>query len=261
VRLALLQMRAAPGDATANLATIEAAAREAAAGGAGALLVPELAVTGYGAGAMIAATAGGADGAHAGALGAIAVAHGLTVVAGLAERAGDALYNTALVSGPGGSRARYRKRHLYGAYERALFTPGEEAPWPFDLGGVRAGLLVCYDIEFPECARALAVAGAALILAPTALPASGHAEFIAQKMIPVRAFENQVFVAYANHAGADDRFAYAGQSVIAAPDGAELARADARAPALLFADIDPGAYAASRAENAYLADRRAGFPV
>ncbi len=261
MRLALLQMRAASGDATANLATIEAAAREAAAGGADAMLAPELAVTGYGAGAMIAATAGDCDGAHARALGAIAAAHGLTVIAGLAERAGDALYNIALVSRPDGSRLRYRKRHLYGAYERDLFTPGADAPEPFDLCGVRAGLLVCYDIEFPECARALAVAGAGLILAPTALPASGHAAFIARKMIPVRAFENQIFVAYANHAGADDRFAYAGLSVIAAPDGTEPARAAPHEPALLFADIDPGAHAASRAENAYLADRKGGFTL
>ena len=88
---------------------------------------------------------------------------------------------------------------------------------------------------------------------PTALPASDHAAFIAGSMIPVRAFENQVFVAYVNHCGADGAFAYAGLSRIAAPDGQTLAVADA-SPALLFADIEPAAYAAAREANPYLED-------
>ena len=65
-------------------------------------------------------------------------------------------------------------------------------------------MLICYDVEFPENVRRLAQAGAQAVLVPTALPASDHADFIARKMIPVRAFENQLFVAYVNHCGADD---------------------------------------------------------
>jgi predicted amidohydrolase len=93
------------------------------------------------------------------------------------------------------------------------------------------------------------------VLVPTALPAGDHSPFIAGTIIPARAFENQVFVAYANHCGADARFAYAGLSHVAAPDGATLAQAGA-APALLIVDIDPAAYGASRADNPYLRDLR-----
>ena len=88
--------------------------------------------------------------------------------------------------------------------------------------------MICYDVEFPEMIRHLALSGADLVLVPTALPASEHAAFIARSIIPVRAFENQVFVAYANHAGRDDAFAYAGLSGIAAPDGSDELRSATR---------------------------------
>ena len=97
------------------------------------------------------------------------------------------------------------------------------------------------------------------MLVPTALPASEHAAFIARSIIPVRAFENQVFVAYANHAGRDGAFAYAGLSGIAAPDGSYLAHASESGGGVLIAEIDPAAFDAARAANPYLTDRRFGF--
>jgi predicted amidohydrolase len=75
-------------------------------------------------------------------------------------------------------------------------------------------------------------------------------------MIPVRAFENRIFIAYANHTGRDERFAYAGLSHIAAPDGGTLAKASATQTGLIFADIRPQDYEASRASNPYLSDLR-----
>ncbi|WP_302675394.1 nitrilase-related carbon-nitrogen hydrolase, partial [Stenotrophomonas sp. GbtcB23] len=75
-----------------------------------------------------------------------------------------------------------------------------------------------------------------------------------EHMIRVRAFENQVSVAYINHCGFDDLFAYAGLSRITAPDGKLLAEAPAAGEALIVADIEPAAYAQSRAENTYLGD-------
>src|SRR3546814_8546450 len=89
-------------------------------------------------------------------------------------------------------------------------------------------------------------AGAELILVPSALPQGPFAAFIATSVVPVRAFENQVFVVYADHVGSDGRFAYAGLSRAIGPDGQSLAAAGDNQPALLFADIDPGASASSR---------------
>jgi 5-aminopentanamidase len=258
-RLALLQMEAIAGDIDTNLRSIEVAAREATSAGAGCLVAPELALTGYGAGDAIRATAESGDGGQVESLRAIAAETGIAIVAGFAEAADGVVYNSAAAVTPDGRRLIYRKLHLYGDYERSLFRPGDAAPPVFLIGGLNVGLLICYDVEFPEMVRHLALGGADLVLVPTALPVSDHAAFIARSIIPVRAFENQVFVAYANHAGRDDAFAYAGLSGIAAPDGTDLARAPETGGNVLIAEIDPAAYAAARAANPYLTDRRFGF--
>lgn len=256
MKIAALQMRAVAGDPAANLARIERAAGEAAAAGAALLIAPELAVTGYGAGEAIRDLADGIDGPVVDSLAAIARTSGLAIACGIAERDGREIYNSAVLVDAAGRRLVYRKSHLYGPYERGLFRPGPPSAVTASIGRLKAGLLICYDVEFPENVRRLAQAGVDLVIVPTALPASGHGAFIAGKMIPVRAFENQVFVAYVNHCGADGRFAYAGLSGIAAPDGTMLAEAGAGDEALLLADIDPAAFAASRAANTYLDDLR-----
>lgn len=257
MRIAALQMTARAGDVSANLATIRAAAAEATARGAELLVAPELATTGYGSGEAMRDLAEPRDGAQIAALATIAAEHRLALVCGFAERDGDRLYNAAAVLDLSGPRAVYRKCHLYGQYERGLFAPGDGRPPIVRVGGMRVGILICYDVEFPEAVRGLALAGAELVAVPTALPDSGHALFIAEKIVPVRAFENQVAVAYANHAGGDGRFAYAGRSCIALPDGTDAARAGSHAAELILADYRPEDFLRSRAENPYLEDRRA----
>jgi predicted amidohydrolase len=255
MRIAALQMHAIAGDGEANIERIAAAATDAAAGGAKLLIVPELAVTGYGAGeAAFARLASPATGEVAARLSTIARDNGIAIVAGFAEQEGTLTYNSALFTDGIGTNAVYRKSHLYGDYERSAFKSGVPASVMVELGGVRLGMLICYDVEFPENVRRLALAGAELVVVPTALPKGSSGTFIANHMIQVRAFENQVFVAYINHCGADDNFTYAGLSRIAAPDGKLLAEAAAEGETLLFAEIRPEDYAKSRAENTYLVD-------
>ena len=79
---------------------------------------------------------------------------------------------------------------------------------------------------------------------------------IAGRVIAVRAFENQIFVGYANHVGRDDRFAYAGLSHVAAPDGSTLAKATSTKACIIIAELRPEDYARSRAANTYLRDLR-----
>jgi predicted amidohydrolase len=255
MKLAALQMQAVAGDRTANLLRIETAAREAAGQGADMLVTPELAVTGYGAGDAMSALAETADGDLSRRLAALARDTGVALVAGFAERDGGTVWNSAIYV-DGERSLVYRKSHLYGPYERKLFVPAEPTACIVEHRGIKLGMLICYDVEFPENVRRLAQAGAQAVLVPTALPASDHAELIARKMIAVRAFENQVFVAYVNHCGGDALFSYAGLSGIAAPDGTMLAEAPGTGEALLFAELDPTAYAASAAANSYLADLR-----
>lgn len=255
MRIAALQMHAIAGDSEANIERIAAAAADAAAGGAKLLIVPELAVTGYGAGqAAFENLASPATGAVAERLGAIAQENRIAIVAGFAEQEGTLIYNSALFTDGIGTNAVYRKSHLYGDYERDVFKPGVPNSIMVELGGIRLGMLICYDVEFPENVRRLALAGADLVVVPTALPKGSSGTFIANHMIQVRAFENQVFVAYINHCGADDNFTYAGLSRIAAPDGKLLAEAPAEGETLLFAEVRPEDYAKSRAENTYLVD-------
>lgn len=252
MRIAAVQMDADAGDVAARLAVIEAQARRAKGEGAELVVFPELATTGYGAGEAVRAAADGVGGPTLARLREIARDLDIGLVAGLPLERGGAVCNSAVFVAPEGVLASYDKIHLYGDYEKALFTPGRERPPVVTWRDLRFGLLICFDVEFPERVRDLARRGADAVLVPTALPWSGAAAFIASSMIPVRAFENQLFVVYADHAGKDGRFRYQGCSCIAAPDGSALARAGAEAAEIIAADLDPAAYAACRAQNPYL---------
>jgi predicted amidohydrolase len=256
LRLAAYQMIARTGEVWVNLALIGKAAEAARERGAQMLVAPELAVTGYGAGDAIRDLAETVDGPQVAVLASIAAEKGLTVVAGFAEKAGDAIYNSAALIDPSGRRLVYRKCHLYGDYERALFTPGDAPSRIVNWGNTVVVMLICYDVEFPEAARRLAADGAGLAVVPTALPQSDHAAFIAENMVAVRAFENQMAIVYANHAGEDRRFAYAGRSGIVMPDGSTAARASPSEPVVIVADYDPDLFADLSRVNPYLADRR-----
>lgn len=256
MRLAALQMRAVSGDVAANLGSIERAAMEAAAAGATLLVTPELSLTGYGAGEKMRALACRPDEAPITRLAEISAATGVAVIAGFAEQAGDVGYNSAAYVDGANPPIVYRKSHLYGDYERDLFRPAEPSAATFGHRGTRCGMLICYDVEFPENVRRLAQAGVDLVLVPTALPVGSSGRFIAEHMIRTRAFENQVFVAYVDHCGSDALFSYAGLSSIAAPDGSVLASANGTDEALLVVDIDLEAFARSRRDNTYLRDLR-----
>lgn len=254
MRLAALQMQARPGDQEANFSRIAKAAREAAEKGASLLVTPELALSGYGAGMAVRSLAQPRDGEMSCRLATLAKDTGVALLIGMAERDGDDVYNSAFFFAGDRPPFVYRKTHLYGAYERALFRAGVPCADIVQHGGQRLGILICYDVEFPENVRRLAKAGARIVLVPTALPQGQHARFIARQIVPVRAFENQIHVVYVNHCGGDGRFSYAGLATVAAPDGNIIAAADALEEALLMAELEPEDYADSMNANTYLAD-------
>ncbi|MFI6414186.1 carbon-nitrogen hydrolase family protein [Streptomyces sp. NPDC050585] len=254
LRTALLQSSGQLGDVAANLKILDEAAARAAAGGAGLLVAPELFLTGYAIGADIARLAEPADGPSAREAAAIAVRHGLAIAYGYPERDGEAVYNSArLVGADGTLLTNYRKTHLYGGFEQDWFTPGDQPVVQAEVGGVRVGLMICYDVEFPENVRAHALAGTDLLLVPTAL--MHPAEIVAESVVPVRAFENQLYIAYANRTGPEGDFEFVGLSALAGPDGTARARAG-RGEELVTGDADPELLRRSRDENPYLRDRR-----
>ncbi|WP_217208533.1 carbon-nitrogen hydrolase family protein [Streptomyces sp. AC550_RSS872] len=257
MRTALLQSSGRPGSTAENLKVLDEAAGRAAAAGAGLLVAPEMFLTGYAIGDDIARLAEPADGDCADTVAEIATRHGLAVGYGYPERDGDAVFNSAqLISAAGTRLANYRKTHLFGCFERDHFTPGDQPVVQAELDGLRVGILICYDVEFPENVRAHALAGTDLLIVPTA---QMHPfQFVAESMIPVRAFENQMYVAYVNRVGREGEFEFVGLSALAGPDGVARTRGG-RGEELLLADVDPAFLAASREENPYLKDRRPGL--
>ncbi|WP_406010085.1 carbon-nitrogen hydrolase family protein [Streptomyces sp. NBC_00637] len=257
MRTALLQSSGRPGSVVENLKVLDEAADRAAAAGAGLLVAPEMFLTGYAIGDDIARLAETADGDSADAVAEIAGRHGLAIAYGYPERDGETVYNSAqLISADGGRLANYRKTHLFGCFERDHFRPGGQPVVQAELNGLTVGLMICYDVEFPENVRAHALAGTDLLVVPTA---QMHPfQFVAESVIPVRAFENQMYVAYVNRVGREGEFEFVGLSTLAGPDGVARTRAG-RGEELVFADTDPVALAASREANPYLKDRRPGL--
>ncbi|NDV86700.1 hydrolase [Aurantimonas aggregata] len=257
MRVAAFQLDAGLGSPEARLREIEACM--ARADGADLAVFPELALTGYGAGPVIADGASPPEAALA-PLQSLVDRHGTAMVIGLAVAAEGKPVNAAAILRPSAEPAVYAKRMLYGDYEKDLFEAGHAEPPIVEIGGLACGVLVCFDVEFPELVRSLALRGAEAVIVPTALPKSAGARFIAEHLVRVRAFENQIFLVYADHCGADSRFAYQGLSSIVAPDGSALAAANDTDAAMLIADLQPAAYAECRAQNPYLAElRQAGL--
>lgn len=147
--------------------------------------------------------------------------HNLTIVAGLAERCGSALYNSSVLFRPDGTREIYRKIHLF-LDEKSIFDPGDLGFPVFEACGTRLGMMICFDWVFPEAARSLALGGAEVICHPANLvlpwcPAA----------MVTRSQENRVFTVTSNRTGREHRrenaLEFIGMSQIVGPAGERLA--------------------------------------
>ncbi len=255
ITLALCQTEGRFADPAGALDLLAAEARDAASAGADLLVLPELFLTGYNLGPSRARALALDTGSPALARAQeIARAEGIALCFGFPELVGDAVANSAaLIDEAGGVRLIYRKAHLFGDLDRDMFAVRGEGFPLVAWRGLSLGVAICYDIEFPETARVMALAGADLVLVPTALMPPYHV--VAEALIPARAYENQVYIAYANRCGSEPGLDYIGQSSICGPDGAVLARAGAT-PTRLLARIDPAHLAETRRRDTLLADRR-----
>ncbi|CAF1215710.1 unnamed protein product [Rotaria magnacalcarata] len=167
------------------------------------------------------------------------------------ELVDEKLYNSAtLINEHGELLLTYRKTHLWANEERQLFVEGDQLSPVVDIRGVRVAVMICYDMEIGEVARSLTLLGAQLILVPTALAASPANENITRFMVSTRAFENHVWLAYANLAPPQ----FVGLSQIVGPDGNELCRVEK--DSLIVADLIPKNYLHAIQGTPYLADRR-----
>jgi predicted amidohydrolase len=190
-------------------------------------------------------------------LAAIAHQHGIGLVASTVEHENGAHYISASLFTPAGTElARYRKQNLFGVDENSVFSPGTEPPAVVDFQGVKIALGICFDVEFPEFVRSAALAGTELLCVPTAVPlrtagAAGEQPFdtrlVPAMVVPTRALESQLFIAYANHAGPH----FSGLSTICDPYGRQLSAA-AGDGELIVANIHLSTLAQARKDTDYL---------
>jgi predicted amidohydrolase len=254
MRVALYQCPPLPLDVAGNLKRLHQLAQEAT--DADLLVLPEMFLTGYNIGVeAVGALAEAQDGPSAQSIAALAKNSGVAILYGYPERGADGqIYNAVQLIDANGQRlCNYRKTHLFGDLDHSMFSPGDDELPLVELNGWRLGFLICYDLEFPENTRRLALAGAELILVPTANMVPF--DFVADVTVRARAFENQCYVAYANYCGQEGEIQYCGQSSIAAPDGQRIAQAGLD-ESLIVGTLDRQLMIDSRAANRYLLDRR-----
>jgi len=190
----------------------------------------------------------------------------INIVMPYAEKYQDSIYNSVLiVDWLGNFVSNYRKVNLWGKYEKECYKDGDNLS-TFKLTtksnlSITAGCIVCYDVEFPETARTLALQGAKLLLVPTALGCGPAEDITPLHIVPTRACENLMFVLYSNFIGKGieetSSWVFCGKSAIVAPDGSVLARANGTDEDLLIRKLDLRAYEAYEKRNPYLSDVKA----
>lgn len=243
-----------PGNVSANIATIARASVAAAQKGIELLVFPECFLTGYFNPDEVNGIAQQIDKETVVCLQGIARKNGIALLVGLYELRPQGIHNSALLIGAdGGTLATYRKRVLYGTWERSVFIPGQSSVL-VEYGGIRIAILICFDLEFPELVRECANNGADLIAVPTALMVP-H-ERVARYVVPARAIENQVYIAYANRTGHEHDAQFVGRSSIRDPCGYRLAQGTTVGPELLSACITRSTLVIAREDMCYLEEAR-----
>lgn len=251
MRVVMVQWNAVAGDPQANLDKALALAKQVS--GADIIVFPELWTTGYTAYLKGALSADLFE-RSLNVLSEVARQTRANVIAGtVPEPAGSGSYNTLFVFGRSGEvRGRYRKIHLFGPLgEKEVFQRGA-APGLVEIEGVLCGLMVCYDLRFPELARTLVLRGAQVIFVVAQWPLERSRHW--RILLEARAVENQVFMIGVNSAGERDGVVFGGGSLVVGPWGDVLAEGGG-AEGLFPVEIDIGEVNRVRARLPVLQDR------
>lgn len=173
-----------------------------------------------------------------------AIKYNQHIVTGFNERAGDILFNAALLIGPEGLKGKYRKIHLF-MDEKDFFEHGDLGLPVFQIDNYNLGMLVCFDYLFPEIWRKLASKGADIIAHPSNLVTP-----FGQKVVPAHAIINGIFTVTANRIGAEGTLHFNGNSLIVNPRGDVLKQGETDKEQIVTVEIDP-----SMARNKWITKR------
>jgi predicted amidohydrolase len=241
IRVAGVQMAPALADSTANLARCLDLLHVAAKGGAQLVVFPEAALSGYVFRSLEEAmpVAESIPGPSTDAVADACRSLGVHAVVGLLEKEEDRYYNASALIGPEGLIGTYRKLHLpYLGVDRFVHR-GDLAPRVYETDLGRIGLAICYDLDFPEYARVLALMGAQLVVTIANWP--DDIEFVPDHIVQTRARENVMNHVAVNRAGEERGVRFIGRSKFADCWGTTLAEGKHFAEDMIFADIDPAA--------------------
>jgi N-carbamoylputrescine amidase len=184
----------------------------------------------------------------------------VVVVLNLFERDGDRTFDCSpVIDADGTLLGRTRMIHItdYACFhEQGYYAPGDNGAPVYDTRAGRVGVAICYDRHYPEYMRALAIAGADLVVVPQAGAVGEWPEGLYEAEMRVAAFQNGYFVALCNRVGGEEKLTFAGESFVCDPNGVVIARAAAGRDEILSADLDFGTNAASHARRLFLRDRR-----
>jgi len=238
MKIAIAQMECTIGNVSSNLNKMSVFMNKAAQAGCSVIVFPEMADTGYDV-SRIAVHASSWDRGPIERIQKDAEQNSIYVICGLSEIANGRLYNVLAVVGPDGHiMAKYRKTHLAAfspLHEDKIFTPGDSLE-TVQIGGMTWGLMICYDLRFPEFSRSLALEGSEVLVVSSAWPFPRLRHW--NTLITARAIENQVYVAAANHVGNNSSVTFCGSSRIVDPFGVTIASASEEREALILGDIE-----------------------
>lgn len=239
VLVAVAQIDPKIGETVANLDKHLRILNEAAQAGAHLVVFPECSVTGYCFDSLdeALAHADSVPGASSAALAGACQRLGVYCAFGTLERRGSQLLNSAVLVGPEGILAVYRKTHLPLLGVDRFVTPGPGPLAVVETPFGRLALLICYDLRFPEPSRVVALQGAEVILHLTNLPKRSSS--FSEVLLPARAIENFVYVVSANRVGAERGTTFLGRSKVIDPLGVRVVEASGDREELLYAWITP----------------------
>ena len=188
---------------------------------------------------------------------------GVVVVLNLFERDGDKTYDTSPVLDKDGRLlGKTRMVHItdYECFhEKGYYAPGDQGAPVYSTAFGKIGVAICYDRHYPEYMRALALAGAEVVMIPQAGVVEEWPEGLFEAEMRVSSFQNGFFTALCNRVGKEPRMEFSGESFICDPQGKVMARAGKGTEEILLADLDLSQVSGSHARRQFLPDRRPGL--